>query len=290
MFDHRDHDGPTVRRIILGTQLRERREARGITRGEAARAIGASESKISRLEGGKAPFKTADVSELLTCYDVLGVERDALMEMARYANVPGWWHEYSNVLPDWFETYVGLESAAAVIHTYEPLLIPGLLQTEPYARTIERTRPLRTDREVERRVELRKTRQELILGGGGRKLWAVVDEGALRRPVGGHQVMRQQLAHLLDVGTVPNGNVSIQVLPFAAGAEVAGEVGAFSVFRFREQELPVIAYVEHLVSAVYMDKLSDTDQYRSAFEALSLASLKPGRETNDVIEKIMGTY
>src|SRR4051794_35065985 len=199
--------GPTVLRRLLGAQLRRLRERQGITREEAGYAIRASGSKMSRLELGRVGFKERDVADLLTLYGVTDdTDRDTLLALAQDANSPGWWHRYGDVLPGWFETYVGLEEAAALIRTYEVQFIPGLLQTEDYARavTIAGQPDLPTD-EVERRVQLRSDRQQLLRRShNAPRLWAVVDEGALRRPIGGSKVMRAQLEHLLKLRELKN--------------------------------------------------------------------------------------
>src|SRR5215469_5616394 len=179
--------GPTVLRILLGSQLRRLREAKGVTRDDAGYTIRASGSKISRMELGRVSFKERDVEDLLDLYGVDEEEAQALIALARQANSPGWWHRYSDVLPDWFQVYVGLEEAALLIRLYEVQFVPGLLQTADYARAVIRLGlPSASADEVERRVGLRMARQEVLKKeSGGPRLWAVVDEAALRRPIGG---------------------------------------------------------------------------------------------------------
>ena len=178
--------GPTVQRLVLGGQLHRLRESRGISAEQAAEAIRGSHSKISRMEHGRVGFKERDVGDLLTLYGVTdGEERAALLNLAREANTPGWWHAYSDILPTWLEAYVGLEAAASVIRTYEVQFVPGLLQTEDYARALIRQGSAASEDEIHRRTELRVSRQEVLRGPNPPQLWAVVDEGALRRPVGG---------------------------------------------------------------------------------------------------------
>jgi transcriptional regulator with XRE-family HTH domain len=280
-----DRSGPTVRRLVLGTQLRRLRERRQVDRGRAARAIGRSESTISRLEHGKLPFRAADVSALLTCYGLAaGPERDELLEMARYANEPGWWQSYSDVLPDWFQTYVGLEASASEIRTYEIQLIPGLLQTEAYARAITSVgRMQRTPQEVHRRVESRRARQQ-ILKRSDIFLWAVIDEGALRRPIGGRETMHRQLAHLLRVMRRSSA-VRIQVLPFTTGG-YSRMVGSFSYLRFDEPHMPEIVYLEHLTGAKYLEKRSEVEHYREIFYHLVSSASRPD-DSAEVIARIM---
>jgi hypothetical protein len=255
------------------------RERRGVTRAEAAKVIHGSESKISRLELGRLSFKDSDVRDLLTHFGVTDPgRREALLALARDANAPGWWHSYNDVLPTWFERYVGLESAASLIRTYEVQFIPGLLQTEEYARAITRAGlPGRTsdtaDDDIDRRVDLRATRQQ-ILAHPDTRLWAVIDEAALRREIGGRRVMQAQLGHLLELQSDPN--ITIQIMPFGFGGHVA-QVGAFSVLRFAELDLPDVVYLEHLTGALYLDKREDTDRYHEVFVQLAFESQQPAQ-------------
>jgi hypothetical protein len=266
--------GPTVRRILVGAQLRRLREAKGITRDEAGYVIRGSGSKISRLELGKVSFKERDIADLLSHYGVHdGDQREAILTLARDANAPGWWHNYDDVLPQWFETYVGLEEAASMIRTYEVQFIPGLLQTEDYARAVMIAgRPDLPSDEIEKRVKLRAARQELLTRTPAPRFWAVVDEGALRRPIGGSRVMRAQLEHLLELRQL--NNISVQIMPFRFGGHAA-EGGAFSILRFPEQELPDVVYVEQLVSALYLDKREQVDRYGQIFDRLTVDSQPP---------------
>ncbi|GAA4992951.1 helix-turn-helix domain-containing protein [Kitasatospora paranensis] len=268
--------GSMVRRILLGSQLRRLREGRGITREDAGYTIRASESKISRMELGRVSFKERDVADLLSLYGVVDPEeREALLGLVREANKSGWWHSFNDVLPGWFQTYVGLEEAAALIRTYEVQFIPGLLQSEEYARAVfGQSRPVINDVELERRVGLRAQRQKVLTDGQGPRLWAVIDEAALRRPVGGPKVMRGQVQHLIDMAEQPN--VVVQVMPFRFGAH-AGESGAFSILRFPEQDLADVVYLEQLTTALYLDKRDDVDAYIQVMERLCVDSLTPDR-------------
>jgi len=264
--------GPTVLRILLGAQLRRLREARRITREEAGNVIRASESKMSRLETGRVGFKHRDIADLLTCYGVTDPQqRQALQDLARGASTQGWWHDYSDVLPAWFEAYVGLEEAAVSIRAYEIQFVPGLLQTEEYARAVtllgHHNAPAS---EIERRVRLRMARQSLLAEPRPVHLWAVLDEAVLRRPAGRPGVMRRQLQHLLQVADRPN--VTIQVIPFQAGAHAAAG-GAFSILRFAEADLPDVVYLEQLTSALYLDKRETVDHYMAVMERLCLEAV-----------------
>ncbi|GAB3488187.1 helix-turn-helix domain-containing protein [Nocardiopsis coralliicola] len=271
------HGGPTVLRILLGTQLRRLRTDKGISREDAGYEIRASHAKISRLELGQVSFKERDVADLLTLYGVHDTEeRASLLALARQANDPGWWHKYSDVLPSWFEVYVGLEEAASIIRTYELQFVPGLLQTEEYARAVimlgHGDAPTQ---EIERRVALRMKRQRRLTEQGAPKVWAVVDEAALHRPLGGNGAMRRQLEHLIEMSTLPN--VTLQIVPFAKGGHAAAG-GPFSILRFTGADLPDVVYLEQLSSAVYFDKPEETDSYMVVMDRLSVEAA-PAAET-----------
>jgi len=275
---------PTVLRIMLGGQLRQLRESRGISRETAGDEIRASESKISRMELGRVGFKQRDVADLLTLYGVVDeAERTAALTLAQRANSPGWWHRYGDILPSWFQPYLGLEASAAVIRTYEVKFIPGLLQTKDYARAVmllghQRASPT----EIEHRVRLRIERHQRVFGNprGSPQIWAVVDEAALRRPVGGPEVMRAQLESLIDATT--KTHIRLQVIPFRSGGyEAAG--GPFTVLRFRDQELPDMVYIELLTSALYLDKREETNDYILMMDQLAVEAEPPAR-TVEILE------
>jgi transcriptional regulator with XRE-family HTH domain len=261
--------GPTVLRILLGTQLRRLRVARDVSRDEAGYAIRASHAKISRLELGRVSFKERDVADLLTLYGVRDpAEREPLLALARQANAPGWWHKYSDLLPSWFEVYVGLEEAAARLRTYENQFVPGLLQSPDYARAVIMLgHGAASEDEIERRVELRMRRQRRLTGPDAPWLWAVVDEAALSRPLGGAAVMRAQIDHLLEMTSHPN--IRLQILPFERGGHAAAG-GPFTVLRFAEPGLPDVVYLEQLTSALYLDKREDTDAYMEVMDRVSV--------------------
>ena len=281
--------GPTALRILLGAQLRRLREAKGISRDDAGYLIRSSDSKISRMELGRVGFKERDVADLLTMYGITDdQERQALLNLARQANTPGWWHRYGDLLPGWFQAYVGLEEAATLIRTFEVQFVPGLLQTDDYARAvITQGNPAAPAEEVERRVGLRQRRQELLTrpgpDGSPRRLWAVVDEAALRRPIGGRKVLRGQLEHLIEATGLPT--VTLQVLPFHVGGHAA-EGGAFTILRFSEPDLPDVVYVEQLTSALYLDKLDDVDAYAAVMNRLDVESAPP-RQTVEILDGIL---
>jgi transcriptional regulator with XRE-family HTH domain len=259
--------GPTVLRILLGGQLRRLREARHITRSEAGHAIRASDSKISRLELGRVAFKERDVCDLLTLYGVSDEdERTMFTSLGRQANKQGWWHKYGDILPSWFELYIGLEEAASLVRTYEVQFVPGLLQTRDYAREVTLLGHAEvTSTEISRRVELRMTRQERLTAPGGPRIWAIVDEAVLRRPLGGAQTMRAQLEHLVEMASLPN--VTLQVVPFDRGGHAAAG-GPFTILRFSEPDLPDVVYLEQLSSALYLDDRTEVDGYMAVMDRL----------------------
>ena len=264
-------------RIALGTQLRRLREANGITREAAGEAIRGSHAKISRLELGRVGFKERDVADLLTLYGITDEqERHACLGLARQANTPGWWHHYSDVLPPWFETYLGLEQASSVIRSYEPQFVPGLLQTEDCARTIIKLGyPSGPAEEVERRVALRMKRQDILTQPGGPSLWVVLDEAALWR-LGGRAAMRSQIQHLIEMAELPN--VTLQAVPFNAGGHAAAG-GPFTILRFAEPDLPDIVYLEQLTSSLYLDKSQDVDHYLLVMDRLCVQAKSPSMTT-----------
>ncbi|GIE34100.1 transcriptional regulator [Actinoplanes italicus] len=277
--------GPTVLRILLGSQLRKLREARGITREAAGYEIRASGSKISRMELGRVSFKERDVADLLTMYGVNdSAERDALIGLARQANNPGWWQHFGDVLPNWFQAYLGLEAAASLIRTYEIQFVPGLLQTPDYARAVIMLGHAGASaEEINRRVDLRLQRQQILTRSGGPQLWAVIDEAVLRRPIGGIDVMRAQIEALIEASKLPG--VRLQIIPFLAGGHAAAG-GPFAIPRFPEPELPDVVYVEQLTSAIYLDKREDVDHYAMAMERVCIDA-EPPNHTPEILGKLL---
>jgi hypothetical protein len=260
--------GPTVQRLVLGGHLRRLREDAQITTEQAAASIRGSHSKISRMEHGRVGFKERDIGDLLSLYGVTsGEERDALLRLAREANTPGWWQGYTDILPHWVEPYFGLEAAASVIRAYEVQFVPGLLQTEAYARALIRLGNAPAEEDVIRRAEARIARQDILNRDTPPRMWMVVDEGALRRPIGGKEVMREQVKHLIDMCDHPA--VKLQVLPFkAAGHPALG--GPFTILRFSEPDLRDVVYIEQLTSAMYLDKAAEVESYLEVMEQLCL--------------------
>nr|WP_203934553.1 helix-turn-helix transcriptional regulator [Virgisporangium ochraceum] len=269
----------------LGARLRTLRESRGITREAAGYAIRGSESKISRMELGRVGFKERDVTDLLGLYGVDDVrELDRMMTLLREANAPGWWQPYSELLAPWFQTYLGLEEASTLIRTYEVQFVPGLLQTEAYARAVIMLGHGQADvSELDRRVALRMTRRSLLDRPNGPRLWAVIDEAVLRRPIGGRAVLRQQVAHLLDRCEHPS--VRLQVIPFLSGGHAAAG-GAFTILRFPSEELTDTVYIEQLTSALYLEKPDDVDRYTGAISKLFIEADPPSR-TPDILRGVL---
>ena len=277
--------GPTVPRMLLGIQLHRFREAAGVSPDAAGFEIRASRSKISRMENGRVRVKARDVADLLTMYGITDAKtRDGMLALVRQANAPGWWSKYGDIMADWFEAYLGLEMAASVIRTFELQFVHGLFQTEAYARAVTLLgRTAAPEEEIERRVSLRLKRQGLLTSPEPPQVWSVIDEGALRRPVGGRKVMRAQLNRLIEVSQMRH--VTFQVVPFERGAHAAAG-GSFTVLRFGETDVPDVVYIEQLTSALYLDKREDVDHYMEVMNHLSTEALTPA-ETVRFIEEIV---
>jgi transcriptional regulator with XRE-family HTH domain len=273
-----------VQRLILGGHLRRLREQAGLTTEQAADAIRGSHSKISRMEHGRVSFKERDIADLLTLYKVTGqAERAGLLALAHEANMPGWWQGYSDILPHWLEPFFGLEAAASFIRTYELQFVPGLLQTEGYARAVIRLGNAGNEEEVARRTEARMSRQDILRREEPPRTWAVVDEAALRRPIGGRDVMQEQIRCLIEMADHPT--VTLQVLPFSAGGHPALG-GPFTILRFAEPDLRDVVYIEQLTSALYLDKPAEVDSYLEVMEQLCLQA-DPAANTIRILKRIL---
>jgi transcriptional regulator with XRE-family HTH domain len=278
--------GPTVLRMILGRQLKALREKAGMSFDQAAEAIYSSSYTIRRMERAEGGLKPLTVKSLLMAYGVTDVrEVDAFLALARDASRPGWWHSYDDVLPSWFTTFVGLEEAASLIRGYDPHWIPGLLQTEDYARASVRTGfPGATEEETRRRVELRLARQHILTRPDPPRVWLILDENTLRRPAAttGTVIMRAQIDALIQAAARPH--ITVQVLPFSAGLHPA-MYGPFRIFRFDAEEQPDIVYGETMTSAYYVDKPEETGVYIQALDRIS-AQAAPGEDTEKILRTI----
>jgi transcriptional regulator with XRE-family HTH domain len=277
--------GSTALRIALGVHLRRLREVSGITTVEAAEAIRATPSKISRLERGRTTAKQRDVADLLSLYGITSeAEREDVLEIARQASAQDWWQQYSDILPRWFESYIGLEKAASVIRTYEVQFVHGLLQTEDYARAVIMISNAHAAAgEIERRVSVRIGRQQLLTQPDAPEVWAVLDEAVLRRSPAGPGVMRAQLEHLLQITDLPN--VTLQIVPFDAGPHAAAG-GPFTILRFPEPDLPDVVYLEQLNSALYLDQPDDVANYLAIMDQLCIQA-DTGAASKDMLRALL---
>lgn len=275
---------PTARRMVLGAQLRRLRESRGISRADAGYAIRGSESKMSRIELGRVSFKERDITDLLTLYGVRNAtERDAFLEMVEHSNRPGWWHRYSDVIPSWFNDFVGLEESASRIQTFQHQFVPGLLQTEDYARAVvSQGKPAVDDEDVDRRVTLRLQRQKILARPDAPRFWAVVDESVLHRQIGGRDVFKAQIEMLLELTSMRH--ITLQILPYAHSG-LAAE-GAFTVLRFADEDLPTIVYIEHLRGALYLDRPDEIEAYSRVLDVLSVDAETPV-DSRELLKKVL---
>jgi transcriptional regulator with XRE-family HTH domain len=267
-------DGPTVRRRRLGAELRRLREAHSRKLDEVAGELGLVASTLSRIETGKAPIKTYYLNKLLDMFEVTdpGV-RQVLVDMGREGHRKGWWAEYDDVLPSGFDIYVGLEAEAKGLRCYEASLIHGLVQTAEYATAVLRElHPKDTDDQVMKLVELRMQRQRILENAPSIELWLILDEGAIRRSVGGPACMRRQLEHLIETGRWPN--VTLQVLGFESGAH-AGMDGPFSILEFPERTDRDVACIDGTFGMVYLEKDREVRICSEAFDRLRAAALSP---------------
>jgi transcriptional regulator with XRE-family HTH domain len=254
--------------MILGRRLQDRRQGAGVSLEDAAKALRVKSLTIRRLEKAEVGLKPLYVEKLLETYGADQQEIDEFVALAEQANEPGWWHAYRDVLPNWFTAYVSLESGAKTLRTYEPHYVTGLLQTHGYARAVLRGGfPNENEEDLQRRVDLRLTRQRLLEGSDAPTLWVVMEEAVLHRVVGGAEVMREQIDRLLEVSELDH--ISLDVVPFTAGAHV-GACAPFTYFRFEEPELPDIVYSEILSASVYLDQRSDVVAHLEAHNRMSL--------------------
>lgn len=269
-----DSHSPTVRRRRLGMELRRLREASGLMIEDVAKHLECSMSRVSRIETGKSVARIRDVRDMLDLYTVSDVEqREQLLTLAKEAQQRGWWTEYEAVLSAGLDTYVGLEASAASIRSFQTHLVPGLLQTEEYARALIRAgRPGESPENVDRMIALRSRRQAMLANSDSLEMWAVMDEAVLRRPIGGTAVMRAQLARLLEAGDL--ASVTIQVLPFARGAH-SGLDGAFTIIGFPDPTDLDVVYVDCPAGNIFLEKERDVRRHTTWFDHLRAAALPP---------------
>jgi transcriptional regulator with XRE-family HTH domain len=266
---------PTARRRRLAAALRQLREEHNLSCADAGKAVGWSESKISRIETGRVGIQQPDLERLLDLYQVTGDPRTGLLTLARQATYRGWWRSYSDALPTWFENFVGLEDGAKSLSTYQNQLVLGLMQTQEYATAVIRAaQPTATADEIERQVAARTTRQALLTTLSPLQVWAVFDEAVLRRQVGGPAAMRAQLNRIQEIAAFPN--VTVQVLPFDAGAH-ASMGTSFELLHFPEPGDTPIVYIEDQTTSQHLETPIDVERYTLVFDHLRASALSPER-------------
>jgi transcriptional regulator with XRE-family HTH domain len=277
---------PTVRKLRLGIELRQLRNRAGHTMLEAADEVARTDSTISRMETGQVSVSHRVLEKLLELYEASPGEREALRILAKEARQRGWWHAYSDSMLPGFDVYLGMEAEAANQWLYEPEIVHGLLQTEEYTRAVLRAEPSPlSEAEINSRVAVRMERQQRLCGRTGPNLWIILHEAVLRHQVGGIDTMRRQLAHLLTFSR--DGNVTVQVLPFAAGAHPAMHVGGFAVL-----SIPIggdvtydLAYLEHRTGGLCLDRPAEVDEHKLVFDRLRTKALDRD-ESRDLITQV----
>ncbi|MBX9391733.1 helix-turn-helix domain-containing protein [Streptomonospora nanhaiensis] len=277
-------NSPTAARRSLARFLRERRRAAGIPRERVGQYVGKNPVTITRLENAEVRAEVGTVAMLLELYEVPQEDRGYFIDLARSARRRGWWQRYSKDMPSWFSVYVGLEAEASQMCVYEVEQVPDLLQTPAYSRALIESEPApRPEEAVFRRVDVRQRRQHRVWEEDPVRLRAIMGEGALYRSVGGDEVMRDQLRHLLRAAGL--ANVTLQVLPFAAGAH-AGTDGAFVMLRFPDPRDRDLAYVEYRTGAVYLEEPEELESYDLLFDDLTVKALDPSRSA-ELIERVL---
>ncbi|MFF1294007.1 MULTISPECIES: helix-turn-helix domain-containing protein [unclassified Streptomyces] len=280
---------PTVGQVVLGRRLQELREAAGLKREEAAKVLRVAPATVRRMEMAEVALKIPYVQLLLSTYGVAEEETGAFVALAEEANQPGWWQRFHDVLPDWFSLYVSLEGAARIIRSYEPHFVPGLLQTEAYARAVMEAGTIAQQGSgtIERHVSLRMTRQQLLEKPDPPHLWVIMDETVLCRPVGqGGEIMREQLDRLLEFAE--RDRVTLQIAEFAAGPH-PGTYAPFSLFRFAEPELPDMAFTEYLTGALYLDSRAEVSAHLEVLDHMTARAASAER-TKKILRERRATY
>lgn len=268
-----DHS-PTVRRRQLIAELKRLREVAGLTQEDLAERLDWHHTKVFRIETGRTGPHPNDVRVMLDEFGITDREqRDALVQLAKEARQRGWWYSYRDVLPSRYEFFIGLEEEATSIRNFELAVVPGLLQTEDYARALVQGGPLELEaEEVERRIEVRMTRQQLLTRPDRPQLWTILDEAAIRRVIGGPDIMRAQLRQLIEMGE--QGKTTIQVVPYTVGAH-PGTTGPFIILSFAEPGEPDVVYMETIGGNLSVDKPEDVQHYTTAFDHLRAVALSP---------------
>jgi transcriptional regulator with XRE-family HTH domain len=265
-----DDEGSMIRRRRIGILLRQYREAAGLTIAQVAEELDCSGPKVSRVETAKVPAQRRDVRDMLNFYGVTDDQRQEIMDLLRDAKTPGWWDQYTDQLPKKYSTFIGFEADAAVCRTYEPLVIPGLLQTEEYARaTIRKTLPDATPEDIDARVEVRMRRQGVLTKAQPMRLRTVVTELALRQQVGPRATMHAQYQRLIELAQLPN--VSLQVHSF--NGALACTTGPFIMIEFRDRADKGAIYVENAAGDLYLEKPHQLERYTLVFEELCADAL-----------------
>ncbi|ATL87582.1 MULTISPECIES: helix-turn-helix domain-containing protein [Streptomyces] len=272
---------PTVGQVVLGKRLQDLREKAGFKRDEAARVLRVAPATVRRMETAEVALKVPYVQMLLDAYGITGEELDSFITLTEEANKPGWWQRFHDILPDWFSVHVSLEGAAEMIRAYEPHFVPGLLQTEDYARAVMQTGAVGQSgtRQAERHVALRMERQTLLTRRDPPRLWVVMDETVLRRQVGSAAVMRRQIDQLLESVEMPQ--ITLQISEFSTGHH-PGTYGPFVLFRFAVPELPDMVYVEYLTGAVYLDERIEVASHLEAMDRMA-AQAATARRTKEIL-------
>ncbi|MFF8392409.1 helix-turn-helix domain-containing protein [Streptomyces sp. NPDC016172] len=283
----RPEPAPTLLKMLVGVQLAGFREDARLAQDQAARAVGFSAAKLSRIESGKGrrPPTETDVRALLELYGTDAYEASVLLKLLQRAGEPGWWQRYDKrLMPEWFDRLVGLQEAAATIRTFEIQYVPGLLQTPAYTRAVvERGLPNAPAGEVERRVELRRHRARLVSRDDAPQLWAIIDESVLLRVLGSTDVMREQLAHLVEMAE--RSNVTLQIVPLSVTNASAPAI-PITYLRFGGLDLPDVVYLEHIKSANFLEDRDETEEYRIALDRLADEALKP-RDSLELLRQTM---
>lgn len=273
---NRAEPAPTLLKMLVGVQLAGIREDAGLSQEQAARKLGFSPAKLSRIEAGKGrrPPAETDVRALLKLYACDEYEGSVLLQLLRRAGEPGWWQRYDKrLMPEWFDRLVGLQEAATAIRTFEIQYVPGLLQIPAYTRAVvERGLPMASGREVERRVELRTRRTELLERPDAPQVWAILDESVLLRVLGSREVMREQLDHLVKMARLPH--VTVQVVPLDV-THASAPALPVTYLRFGGSDLPDVVYLEQIRSATFLEDRDETEEYRVSLDRLADEALDP---------------